>query len=547
MELRSKKLFSELNVGRMLMYACGFTDSEMGKPLVGVINAFSEIVPGHMNLRTLADMAKAGVRMAGGVPIEFPCISLCDGIATGRYQMASRNLIADSIEICIESHLLDGMVLLGGCDKIIPGQLMAMARLNVPSIMVTAGPMLPGCYEGKPFALSDYVDRRMDHILGKRELSPLELRELRAEAFPTVGSCQGMYTANSMAIVAEALGVTLPRCSTVHAVDSRKLELAKDSGAQVMSLIAKDIRPKSILTRQAFENAVRVAISVGASTNLCTHIPAIAKEIGVELHIDDFDRLSRSTPQLSNMCPAGEHMMLDLDRAGGVGAVMSELGTLLHKKVMTVTGKTLAENIERVEVKNRNVIRPMGEPVNREGGLVVLRGTLAPAGAIARSSSFPPHCLAWEGNAKCFSSAEEAAAAIQSGRIMNRDIVVVRYEGLKGGPGAREINLVPYLLNALGHEHLGMITDGRLSGSNRGAIVCHVSPEAYEGGPLALVEDGDRILIDIDNRKLDLLVEEDELKTRLKSWKRPERGNLLNYMQRYRKEVTSLHEGGIQE
>ena len=544
MQLRSKERFPTLNT---MMYACGYTDAEVGKPMVGVINAYSEIIPGHMNLRTLTDMVKTGIRMAGAVPIEFPCIALCDGIATGRYQMASRNLIADSIEVCIESHLLDGMVLLSGCDKIVPGQLMAMARLNIPSIMVTGGPMDPGCWQGKNFTLSDYVDKRVLRNLGKIKLSDADLREMMEEAFPTVGSCQGMYTANSMSVVAETLGVTLPRCSTVHAVDSRKLQIAKLSGMRIVSLIEEDIRPKDIMTRQAFENAIRVGVSIGVSTNLCTHIPAIAREIGVDVSIDDFDTLSRSTPQLSDMCPAGENAMRDLDRAGGIAAIMKELSPLLHLDALTITGKTVRENIAGAQVRNRDVIRPLDDPVSKDGGMVVLRGTLAPEGAIARSASFPPECFQFEGTARCFSGPEDASKAILAGNVQDWDMVVVRYEGLKGGPGAREVAGLPYMTNALGYEHIALLTDARLSGSNRGALVCHIAPEAYEGGPLALVEDGDRIRIDIPKRRLDLLVTDDVLEARRRAWKQPEHVGLLSYIRRYINEVTPLHQGALQE
>ncbi|MBU2547656.1 MAG: dihydroxy-acid dehydratase [Proteobacteria bacterium] len=544
MELRSKQRFSELNG---LMYACGFTEAELGRPMVGVVNAFSEVVPGHMNLRLLTDMVKAGIHMAGGVPIEFPCIAMCDGVATGRYQMASRNHIADSIEITIESHMLDGMVLLSGCDKIVPGQLMALARLNLPAIMVTSGPMQPGCRNGRNFALSDYVDNRMAELLGKVRFAPREKRELMEQAFPTIGSCQGMYTANSMAIFAEALGLTLPGSATIHAVDTRKMTQAKMSGMRVVEMIQEDLRPSSILTGEAFENAIRVGISTGASTNLCAHVPAIAREAGLEVTIDDFDRLSRETPHLSEMCPAGEHAMLDLDRAGGVAAVMKELASLLHLDVTTVTGRTMAQEIAEAEVRDREVIRPLNDPIRPEGGMVVLRGSLAPEGAIARSASFPPGGLVFEGRARCFSDADLAAWAVLAGEVKDGDIVVARYEGLKGGPGAREVALLPYMLNALGADRIGMITDGRLSGSNRGALVCHVTPEAYEGGPLALVEDGDRILIDIPGRRLDLLVSGEELEKRRRAWKRPEHSDLLSFMRRFVRNVGTLHQGALEE
>lgn len=544
MELRSKKRFPELNG---LMYACGFTEQEVGKPMVGVINAFSEIVPGHMNLRQLTDMVKTGIRMAGGVPVEFPCIAMCDGVATGKYQMAMRNHIADSIEITIESHELDGMVLLSGCDKIVPGQLMALARLNIPGIMVTSGPMQPGCRNNKNFVLSDYADCRMAELLGKARFTEREKRELMEQAFPTIGSCQGMYTANSMAIFAETIGVTLPACSTIHAVDSRKMGLAKMTGMRIVEMIEQDIRPKDIMTRNAFENAIRVGVSTGASTNLCTHVPAIASEMGIRVTIDDFDGLSRKTPHLVEMCPAGEHAMSDLDMAGGIAAVMKELSSLLHIDALTVSGKTIADYIETAEVKDREVIRPINHPIRPESGMVVLRGSLAPEGAIARSASFPSDLLVFEGTAKCFSDADAAAWAVMGGQVTDGDIVVARYEGLKGGPGGREISLLPYMLNALGADHIGMITDARLSGSNRGAMVCHVTPEAYDGGPLALVEDGDRILIDIPNRKLDLLISEAEFEKRRKAWKRPEHTGLLSLMKRYIKEVNTLHEGALQK
>ncbi|MFO7963648.1 MAG: dihydroxy-acid dehydratase [Desulfobacterales bacterium] len=544
MELRSKRRFPELNG---LMYACGFTEHEVGKPMVGVINAFSEVVPGHMNLKLLTDMVKTGIRMAGGVPVEFPCIAMCDGIATGKYQMAMRNHIADAIEILIESHELDGMVLLSGCDKIVPGQMMALARLNIPGILVTSGPMQPGCRNRKNFVLSDYVDNRMAELLGKVSFTPREKEELMAQAFPTVGSCQGMYTANSMAIFAEALGITLPSCATVHAVDSRKMSLAKKSGMRIVDMINDNLRPTDIMTKQGFENAIRVAVSTGASTNLCTHIPAIAAEMGITVTIDDFDAFSRSTPHLVEMCPAGEHAMSDLDRAGGVGAVMKTLSPLLHLDSPTVMGKPIGDMIADEVVQNHEVIRPMENPIRPESGMVVLRGSLAPEGAIARSASFPADCLVFEGKARCFSDADAAAWAVMGGEVRDGDIVVARYEGLKGGPGGREISLLPYMLNALGADHIGMITDGRLSGSNRGAMVCHITPEAYDGGPLALVEDGDVIRIDVPNRRLDLLVSDEELERRKKEWRRPAHDELTSYMKRYIATVNTLHQGALQK
>jgi dihydroxy-acid dehydratase len=544
MDLRSKQRFPELNG---LMYACGFTEDEVGKPMVGVINAFSEVVPGHMNLNLLTEMVKTGIRMAGGVPLEFPCIAMCDGVATGKYQMAMRNHIADAIEIVVESHQLDGLVLLSGCDKIVPGQMMALARLNLPGLLVTSGPMQPGCRNNKNFVLSDYVDCRMAELLGRATFTPEEKQELMAQAFPTIGSCQGMYTANSMAIFAEAIGITLPTCATVHAVDSRKLGLAKKSGMRLVEMIRENLRPSEIMTPNAFENAIRTAVSTGASTNLCTHIPAIAAEMGIRVTIDDFDRLSRETPHLCEMCPAGEHAMSDLDRAGGVGAVMKTLSPMLHPDEKTVSGKTVRMILERADVKDREVIRPLESPIRPESGMVVLRGSLAPDGAIARAASFPPECLVFEGRAKCFSDADAAAWAVMGKEVKDGDIVVARYEGLKGGPGGREISLLPYMLNALGADRIGMITDGRLSGSNRGAMVCHVTPEAYDGGPLALVEDGDKILIDIPNRRLDLLISEAEMAKRKQAWQRPEHKNLLSLMKRYIRQVNTLHEGALQK
>jgi dihydroxy-acid dehydratase len=413
--------------------------------------------------------------------------------------------------------------------------------------MVTSGPMHPGCHEGKHFTLSEYVAKRMSHMLGKISLSPGELHDLRAEAFPTIGSCQGMYTANSMAIFAEALGVTLPRCATIHAVDSRKLETAKLSGMRIVDMVEEDLRPDAIMTEAAFKNALQVGLATGASTNLCTHIPAIASEAGISITIDDFDSLSRKTPQLCDTSPAGPHVMLDIDRAGGVRAIMKELSPMLDLEARTVTGKTVKEEIANINVSNREVIRPLDNPIAEEGGLVALRGSLAPEGAIARPTSFPPSCFRFEGIARCFSNAEEASLAVLGGQINNGDIVIVRYEGLKGGPGAREISLLPYMINSLGHDQVGMITDGRLSGSNKGAIICHVTPEAYVGGPLALVVDGDKILIDIHERRLDLLVSEEELQARRQSWQQPEHQNIHGYLKRYISEVNTLHEGALQE
>ncbi|MFH0914222.1 MAG: dihydroxy-acid dehydratase [Chloroflexota bacterium] len=558
MELRSRKHYSPNN---HLLYACGFTREELEGPIVAVFNSYTGLCPGHLNLNTLAEYVKIGIRMAGGTPIEFPCIAFCDGIASHHYTLPSRDIIADTMELCAEAYQVDGLVCLSSCDKIVPGQLMGIARLNLPSLVVTGGAMMPGEFRGEPCRADQYIAEAMRFTAGTSKLTAEELEEMKAAASPTAGSCQGMYTANSMQVITEVLGMSLPGSGSSLQVDTRKLHLSKASGRQMVQLIKDNILPKDILTREAFENAIRVAVSVGASTNLAIHLPAIAHELDIKVTIDDFDRLSRTTPQLVKIAPSGPHSVWDLDRAGGIPAVMQELSPLLHLDSMTVTGQTVKENIGKARVYNQAVIRSMDNPWEKEGGMVVLRGTLAPEGAIARTSSTPPECFQWEANARVFNSMQEAslamgfsrdgvhvvkeASATKASPLKDGDIVIIRYEGMKGSPGAPEAVYTTYMVLAQGFKRIGLITDARLSGTTRGLAICHVSPEAAAGGPIGLVEDGDKIRIDIPNRKLDLLVSEEELAKRRKKWQAPQRERVLSFMQRWTRDARPLHEGGM--
>ncbi|MGQ9461189.1 MAG: dihydroxy-acid dehydratase [Candidatus Bathyarchaeaceae archaeon] len=527
--MRSRKAFGGIEgyMARTLLKACGFTDEELNQPLVAVVNSWTNIVPGHVHLDKVAEAVEAGIRMAGGTPLQFHTIAVCDGIAMGhegmRYPLPSRDIIAASIEIMVEAHKLDGMVLIGSCDKIVPGMLMAAAYLDIPAIVVNGGPMLPGCFKGQKLTGSKGLELMFLTMWSQSEEMMKETTELSEYICPGAGSCQGMYTANTMGCITEALGMSLPGSATIPAVDARRLRVAKQSGMQIMKLIKEDVRPHDIMVYDAFENAIRVDMALGGSTNTVLHLPAIASQLGVELPLELLDKLSRETPHLCNMDPAGPYTVKELDEAGGIPAVLKELGDHIHQDVLTVTGKTLGENVKEAAVLNREVIRPKDNPVHKEGGIAILKGTLAPEGAVVKQSAVDPKMLKFEGPAKVFNSEEDALKAIMEQKINSGEVIVIRYEGPKGGPGMREMLKPTAALigTGLGSE-AALVTDGRFSGATRGPCIGHVTPEAMNGGPIAAVKDGDIISVDIPNRRLDLKIPEEKLQERLKQWKPPE-------------------------
>ncbi|MEM3730953.1 MAG: dihydroxy-acid dehydratase [Candidatus Bathyarchaeia archaeon] len=513
---------------RSLLKACGFTDEELNRPLVAVVNSWTNIVPGHVHLDKIAEAVVAGVRIAGGTPFQFHTIAVCDGIAMGhdgmRYSLPSRDIIAASIEIMVEAHKFDGIVLVGSCDKIVPGMLMAAASLDIPTIFVNGGPMLPGSFKGQKLTVSRGLEQMFGTIfLGLPEDMVKETMELSEYVCPGAGSCQGMYTANTMGCLAEALGMSLPGSATIPAVDAKRLRVAKQSGMQIMKLIEEDIKPSDIMVYESFENAIRVDMALGGSTNTVLHLPAIASQLGIELPLDLWDKLGRETPHLCDMDPAGPFTVKDLDEAGGVPALLKELGEVIHQNVLTVTGKPLGENLKAAAVLNREVIKPRNSPVHKEGGIAILKGSLAPQGAVVKQSAVDPKMQVFEGPAKTFDSEEDALNAILKNQISPGEVIVIRYEGPRGGPGMREMLWPTAALMGTGlGNSVALVTDGRFSGATRGPCVGHVTPEAMDGGPIALVRDGDIISIDIPNRKLNLNVPEGELQNRLKSWRPPE-------------------------
>jgi len=549
LELRSDslKVGVERAPHRAILKCLGVTDGDMGKPFIAVVNSFSEVVPGHMHLDRVAEFVKAGVRSAGGVPFEFNTIAICDGLAMGHegmhYSLPSRELIADSIEVVVEAHRFDGMVLVTSCDKITPGMMMAAARLDLPSIVVTGGPMLSGTYRGRRVDVTAIFEAVGEVSAGR--MSPEELKEIEDRAFPGCGSCNGMYTANTMACIAEALGLSLPGCATALAVSSSKLRIAKESGERIVHLVEEDLRPSEILTREAFENAIMVDSALGGSTNAVLHLVAIAREAGVDLPLRLFDDLSRRAPHLCDMRPSGPHALEELDAAGGVPAVMKVLSGLLHLDALTVTGKTVGENIEGAVVYDPKVIRPLEDPVHKTGGIAVLFGNLAPRGAVVKVTAISPEILVHRGPAKVYDSEEEAMEAILGGEIEEGDVVVIRYEGPKGGPGMREMLAPTSAIVGMGlSDSVVLVTDGRFSGATRGPCIGHVSPEAAEGGPIAALRDGDMIEVDIPKRFLNVDLTEEELRGRLAVWRpRPPKIG-RGYLRRYSSLVQSADRGG---
>jgi dihydroxy-acid dehydratase len=537
---------------RSLFKAMGYTQEEIARPLIGVANSVNEIIPGHIHLDKIAEAVKAGIRLAGGTPVEFATIGVCDGIAMNhagmRYSLASREVIADSVEIMATAHPFDGLVLIPNCDKIIPGMLMAALRLNIPAIAVSGGPMLAGRVGKQQVDLVSVFEAVGAYQAGR--VTEDELLELEDHACPGCGSCAGMFTANSMNCLTEALGLGLPGNGTVPAVSAARIRLAKAAGMQIMKLVERNIRPRDIATREAFENAMAVDMALGCSTNTVLHVPAIAHEAGIRLDLELFNQISSRTPHLCSLRPGGSHFLEDLDQAGGVPAVMKVLSTrdLLHLQVMTVAGSTLGENLARVSVLDETVIRPMDNPYHSEGGIAILYGNLAPEGAVVKQSAVAPEMLQRTGRARVFESENDAAAAILQRRIQAGDVVVVRYEGPKGGPGMQEMLTPTAAIVGMGlDKDVALITDGRFSGGTKGAAIGHISPEAAAGGPIALVEEGDQIRIDIPNKKIELLVDEATLNKRREHWRPPQPRVREGYLARYARLVSSGAQGAILE
>ena len=537
---------------RSLLYALGYTREELDRPLVGIVSSYNEIVPGHMNLDKIADAVKQGVLLAGGIPIMFPAIAVCDGIAMGhegmKYSLATRELIADSTECMALAHQFDALVMIPNCDKNVPGLLMAAARIDVPTIFVSGGPMLSGKLEGKRTCLSSMFEAVGAYHAGK--LSEEDVVRYENEACPTCGSCSGMYTANSMNCVTEALGMALSGNGSIPAVMSARLRLAKHTGMQIMELLKKNIRPSDIMTVAALHNAEIVDMALGCSTNTMLHLPAIAKEAGVKLELEMINEFSAKTPNLCHLAPAGDTYMEDLDRAGGVSAVMAELmkKNLLDSSVMTCTGKTLAENLECVKNLDTSVIRPIEEPYSPYGGIAVLSGNIAREGSVVKQSAVAPEMMVHEGPARVFDSEEEALTAIYAGKIVAGDIVLIRYEGPKGGPGMREMLNPTSAIAGMGlDKSVALITDGRFSGATRGASIGHVAPEAALGGNIALVQEGDIISIDIPKHSINVLIPDEELDERRNSWVCPAPRITKGYLARYTKLVSSAANGATLE
>ncbi|MBW1917540.1 MAG: dihydroxy-acid dehydratase [Deltaproteobacteria bacterium] len=535
---------------RSLFKAMGLTDTELARPIIGVANAKNEIIPGHINLDKIGEAVKAGIRMAGGTPIEFGVIGVCDGIAMHhqgmKYSLASRELIADSVEVMAMAHPFDGLVLVTNCDKIVPGMLMAALRLNIPAIIVSGGPMLAGHLKGRTVDLISVFE-----AVGKVKagiISEAELRELEDAGCPGCGSCSGMFTANSMNCLSEALGLALPGNGTIPAISAARYRLAKMAGQQIMELVNRQLLPRQIATWQAFQNAVAVDMALGCSTNTVLHVMALAHEAQVDLPLTQFNVISAKTPHLCSLSPAGSHHLEDLDRAGGIPAVMRQLldAGLLWPEPLTVTSRSVRDNLDKAQVLDSEVIRPVNNPYHTEGGIAILTGNLAPEGAVVKQSAVDPQMLVNEGRARVFDSEEAAGAAILGGQIKPGDVVVIRYEGPKGGPGMREMLTPTASIAGMGlDKEVALLTDGRFSGGTRGAAIGHISPEAAEGGPLALVQEGDLIAIDIPKKTLTLKVGDDELAQRRAQWRAPEPKIKHGYAYRYSQLVTSGSRGAV--
>jgi dihydroxy-acid dehydratase len=540
---------------RSLFKAMGFDDWELKRPLIGIANSFNECIPGHIHLNKIADAVKRGIYAAGGMPVEFNTIGLCDGIAMGhagmKYSLPSRELIADSVETMIQAYQFDGIVMIASCDKIIPGMLIAAMRMNIPSIFVSGGPMLPGNIGKKERLDLNSMFIGVGQYVNKT-ISEEDLTIMECEACPSEGSCAGMFTANTMSNLSEALGIGLPMNGSIPAVYSGRVMLAKKTGIKIVELVEKNIRARDVMTKKAFENAIALDMALGGSTNTALHLPAIAYYGDIDLELKDFVPFTQKVPHLTTMAPAGPHHIVDLYYAGGVPAVLSELAKkkLLHLDCMTVNGKTLGESMKEIKaaVKDYEVIRPIENPVHETGGLAVLSGNLAPDGAIVKQAAVAPEMMKHEGPARVFNSEEESVSAIFGGRIKKGDVVVIRYEGPKGGPGMREMLSPTSAVAGMGLEkYVALITDGRFSGATKGASIGHISPEAAAGGLIGLIEEGDRIKIDIPNKTIDLLVSPEEIEKRRKSWVPHPPKVLSGYLARYSKLVTSANKGAVYE
>ncbi|ABU82141.1 dihydroxy-acid dehydratase [Ignicoccus hospitalis] len=536
---------------RALWRASGLIDEELRRPLIGVANSWNEIVPGHVHLDKVAEAVKAGIRMAGGTPLEFGTIAVCDGIAMGhegmRYSLPSREVIADTVEIMVEAHRLDAVVMVTNCDKITPGFLLAAARLEVPVILINGGPMMPGVYGKERIDFKDLMER-MNVLI--KEGRTEELRKLEESALPGPGSCAGLFTANTMNMLSEAMGLMLPGASTVPAVEARRLWYAKLTGMRIVKMVEEGLTPDKILTRKALENAIAVDMALGGSTNSVLHLEALAYELGIDLPLEVFDEISRKVPHIASISPSGRHFVVDLDRAGGIPAVLKELGEagLIHKDALTVTGKTVWENVKDAAVLDREVIRPLDNPYSPFGGLAILKGSLAPNGAVVKASAVKRELWKFKGVARVFDREEDAVKAIRGGEIEPGTVIVIRYEGPRGGPGMREMLTATAAVMALGlGDKVALVTDGRFSGATRGPAIGHVSPEAAAGGPIALVQDGDEIVIDIEKRRLDLLVDEKELEERRARWKPKVKPLRRGILRRYAKMALSADKGGALE
>jgi len=541
---------------RALFKAIGYTDEELKRPIIGVVNSFNELIPGHIHLNTITQAVKDGIRMAGGTPMEFPAIGVCDGIAMGhagmKYSLVSREIIADSCEIVAMAYPFDGLVFIPNCDKIIPGMLMAAARLNIPAIFVSGGPMLKGVYKNKNYDLiSGGFEAVGEFKAGK--MDEKTLNSIEDACCPTCGSCSGMFTANTMNCMTEALGMALPGNGTIPAVYSRRIRLAKESGMQIMKLVEHDVKARDIMTEAAFENAFTVDMALGGSTNTILHLPAIASEAGLNFNLAKINAISEKTPNLCKLSPAklpdgSQHYIQDLDEDGGVPAVMRELtkNKLLNENIMTVTGHKVKDNLSRVESNKKGVIKDINSPYSQQGGLAILFGSLAPEGAVVKQSAVAPEMMKREGRARVFTSEEDAQAAILGKKIKAGDVVVIQYEGPKGGPGMREMLAPTAAIAGMGlDKDVALITDGRFSGGTRGAAIGHISPEAMEGGPIAIVKEGDIISIDIPAKKLELKIDAAEIEKRKAAWKKPEPKIKGGVLYRYSQMVTSASTGAV--
>ncbi len=530
---------------RSLLKACGVKDKDIDKPFIAVVNSFTEIVPGHIHLRRLADAVKEGIREAGGLPFEFNTIAVCDGLAMGhngmRYSLPSRDVISASIEIMIHAHAFDGMVLMPACDEIVPGHLMAAGELNIPTIVLTGGPMLPGSYKGKKIDLIDVFEAVGKAAKG--EITDEELKEIENCACPGAGTCAGMFSANTLACGTEALGMSLPGCGTCHAMDPAKDVIAKNTGKRIVEMVFENLTARQIMTRKAFENWIRISLAVAGSTNDVLEILSVSRRCGIEIPLDLFHELSEKTPHICNMRPGGIYSLKDLDEAGGVPGVLSRLAPLLNLDSITVTGKTVSENIKSASVLNQDVIRPIENPVHDKGGLAILYGNLAPEGAVVKRAAVNKDMLRFEGRARVFDSEEEAYDSIIGGKIKPGDVVVIRYEGPRGGPGMREMLAPTAAIWGMGLSNsVALITDGRFSGGTRGPCIGHISPEAADGGPIALVKEGDIITIDIPNRKIDINVAPAEIAKRKQNWT-PNYKEVSGYLLHYRNGALSGDKG----